>query len=99
MFCYIWEFRADPMRVEEFESAYRADGLWTELFKKAPGYIRTELLRDSGEANRYLTIDYWTDRNAYERFKQDFNAEFRSLDRECEAFTKSERHVGDFEIQ
>ncbi len=98
MFCYIWDFRADPMRVEEFESAYGTNGLWAELFRKAPGYIRTELLRDSGGTNRYLTIDYWTNLDAYKGFRQDFSVEFRSLDRECEAFTKSERHVGDFEI-
>jgi len=98
MFCHIWEFKVNPMRVEEFESAYGSDGPWTELFRRAPGFIRTEILRDLEENNRYFTIDYWTDRDAYEGFRQDFSAEFQSLDKDCEAFTISERHVGDFEI-
>jgi heme-degrading monooxygenase HmoA len=99
MFCYIWEFRASPLRIEEFESAYEPNGLWARLFRKAPGYIRTELLKDPGETNRYLTVDYWIDRKVYERFRLDFRAEFQSLDKACEAYTESERLIGDFEVR
>jgi hypothetical protein len=99
MFCYIWEFRVNPLRIDEFESAYGPDGLWTRLFKKAPDYIRTELLEDSVEMNRYITIDYWVDRSAYEQFKQDFSAEFESLDKACQSYTESERHIGDFGVR
>jgi hypothetical protein len=73
MFCYIWEFRANPLRIDEFEHAYGLHGLWTRLFRRAPDYIRTELLKDPGETNRYLTIDYWVDRKAHShRFRREF---------------------------
>ena len=99
MFCYIWEFQVNPLKIDEFESAYGPDGVWTRLFKKAPEYIRTDLLKDPVQTNRYLTVDYWVDRQAYKRFSLDFRAEFESLDRACEEYTKSERHIGEFEVQ
>jgi len=99
MFCYIWEFRANQTRIAEFESAYGPGGRWAQLFRKAPGYLRTELLKDPVEANRYLTIDYWVDREAYERFSRNFGAEYKELDMACEAFTESEKHIGEFEVR
>ena len=99
MFCYIWEFRAKPLKIDEFESAYGPDGLWAQLFRKAPNYIRTELLKDPVQKNRYLTVDYWADRQAYERFTLDFRAEYTSLDEVCEDYIEFERHIGDFEVQ
>lgn len=99
MFCYIWEFRVKPLSIDDFESAYRSNGLWAQLFRKAPDYISTELLKDPVETNRYLTVDYWVDRQAYERFRRDFSAEFKRLDEACENYTESERHIGDFEVQ
>lgn len=99
MFCYIWEFRVKPSRINDFESLYGSNGQWARLFRKAPGYIKTELLKDPRETNRYLTLDYWADRQAYERFRQDFSAEFNRLDESGEDNTESERHIGDFEVQ
>ena len=99
MFCYIWEFRVNPLRTDDFESAYGPNGSWARLFRRAAGYIRTELLRDPEATGRYLTIDYWADRQAYERFKLDFEAEYDRLDKASEEYTESERHVGDFEVQ
>ncbi len=99
MFCYIWEFRVSLSKLDEFVSAYEANGLWSRLFRKAPDYIRTELLRDSRETTRFFAIDYWVDRKAYEQFKHEFRVEFQSLDQACEAYTESEKHIGDFEVQ
>ena len=99
MFCYIWEFGVNTSRIDAFESAYGPNGLWSQLFRKAPDYIRTELLKDRLEANHYLTIDYWVDRKAYERFSREFRAEFESLDKACEDYMESERHIGEFEVR
>lgn len=99
MFCYIWEFRVNALRVNEFESAYGPNGRWVQLFRKAPDYIRTELLKDPAQPNRYLTVDYWLDRRAYDRFRQDFSAQFQRLDEACAAYTETERHIGDFQVQ
>lgn len=99
MFCYIWEFRVNSLRIDEFEDAYGPGGRWARLFRQAPGYIKTELLRDPVDTNRYLTVDYWADRTAYERFRVDFRTEFRRLDDACDDYTESESHIGDFEVQ
>jgi heme-degrading monooxygenase HmoA len=69
-----------------------------ELFRTAPGYVRTVLLRDLSHHNRYLTIDTWEDEPAYRRFRQASAAEFEALDRRCESLTVAEREVGRFEV-
>jgi len=98
-FCYIWEFRVKPSTIEAFEVAYGPDGPWVRLFRRSPDYLRTELLKDSVDSFRYLTVDYWQDRRAYERFRGDFRTEFEDLDETCRAYTESEGRIGDFEVQ
>ena len=45
-YAYIWEYTVRPERVAEFEQAYGPDGEWVRLFRRAGGYVRTELHRD-----------------------------------------------------
>jgi hypothetical protein len=47
-FAYIWEFRVDPSAQADFEFEYGPSGSWAALFRQAPGYIDTLLLRDTG---------------------------------------------------
>ena len=69
-----------------------------KIVRKSPGYIKKELLKDSEEPTRYLTIDCWADCESLNQFRQDFHLEFDALDKMCEGYTKSERHIGDFDI-
>jgi heme-degrading monooxygenase HmoA len=96
MFIYIWDFKVDPQRIAEFERAYRPGGPWENLFQMGSGYLKTELLRDSGNPERYLTIDFWTDRESFLSFKSNYADEFSKLDTMCEDFTVQEHHIGDF---
>lgn len=96
MFVYIWEYIIDERRRDDFLHYYRPDGLWAVLFRKAEGYIRTELLKDRDNPQRFLTVDYWraeADRNA---FREKYAQEFEKIDKTCESFTHSERFWGDF---
>lgn len=51
-YAYLWEFQARAGRQEEFERHYGPDGAWVTLFRKAPGYIETLLLRDRSQELR-----------------------------------------------
>ena len=89
----VWEFRPAPGRVEAFEEAYGAEGRWAELFRRASGYLGTELQRPATGESWYRTTDRWTSAAEYEAFKAAFAAEYRALDEACEALTAEERHV------
>lgn len=94
---FVWEFVARADRMQEFEKHYASSGAWAELFGKNPGYRGTVLLRDAENARRYLTIDSWDNASAYRAMREHFAAEHEELDRRCEAFTESERRIGEFE--
>ena len=96
MYTTIWEFRPAADRREEFEAAYGRSGSWADLFSRAVGYVGTELIQDTEDATRYLTIDRWRSRQAYDAFRNAFAAEYEELDAACEELTSHEALVGQF---
>lgn len=83
--------------VAQFLSAYGAEGDWAQLFRRAEGFVGTELLRSADHANVFVTIDRWRSRADFERFQQRFGAEYAALDERCEGYTREERALGRFE--
>jgi len=79
-----------------FERIYGPDGAWVQLFRKASGYGKTELIRHKAVASRYVTIDYWQDETSHQHFRSQYAREFNELDARCEDLTESEEHLGDF---
>ena len=98
MFCYVWEFVAAPGQENAFTHAYGPEGPWVQLFRRDPAYIRTELSRDADNPRRFVTIDYWTTREACRAFRDRVRDEFAAIDRACEQLTEREWHIGDFEV-
>jgi quinol monooxygenase YgiN len=96
-FTAIWEFQVKPEAMSAFEEIYGPDGAWVQLFRQSPDYRGTELIRDLDRPGRYLTLDYWTSREALRRLKQDLHFEYAVLDKQCESLTEREVFVGDFE--
>jgi heme-degrading monooxygenase HmoA len=96
MHIIIWEFTVREERIQEFISAYKADGDWGTLFRRAEGYLGTQLLRSSEAPNTFLTIDRWESSNSFEVFRKRFGTEYEELDAQCESYTLSERNVGVF---
>jgi heme-degrading monooxygenase HmoA len=92
----IWEFVVRRDASAEFERIYGPEGEWARLFHRAPGYIRTDLLRDQETPGRYVTIDVWQAREDFSRFQQQFADEYHRLDARCEGLTTSEKLVGRF---
>ena len=97
MLVIIWEYRVRNDHVSEFERIYSANGLWKELFQQAEGYLGTELLTDTNNPYRYITIDRWDSPQAYETFLSQWKAEYASLDTQCEGLTENEFLVGKWE--
>jgi heme-degrading monooxygenase HmoA len=90
----IWEYEVkDKFRVD-FIEAYNSNGLWVKLFRKCKGYIKTELKQDVDHPKRFLTIDYWRSQTAFSAMKQTIGDEYSKLDKQCEAYTLSENHIG-----
>ena len=54
--------------MEAFERVYGQKGEWVAFFRSGPGYVGTELLRDVEVPGRYLVVDRWESREAYNTF-------------------------------
>ena len=93
----VWEFRPRPEMEREFELAYGARGEWAALFAKSEGYLGTELFRDPLDPSRYLTLDRWVSRAAFETFRRLHSQEYEALDRRFEELTSHEAALGSYE--
>jgi heme-degrading monooxygenase HmoA len=93
----VWRFRVRPGLEPEFESRYSSSGAWARLFAKGDGYLGSSLMRDTADPSRYVVIDLWRDGPSFEAFRKTNAAEYDSLDKDCEALTESEVHLGTFE--
>jgi heme-degrading monooxygenase HmoA len=93
----IWDFRVRPGMEERFEKGYGPQGDWAQFFTRGAGYVRTELNHDLKDSRRYVTLDFWISREAYENFRQRHAAEFGALDKKFEELTETELEIGKFE--
>jgi heme-degrading monooxygenase HmoA len=94
----VWEFRVRAGCEEKFEATYGPRGGWAELFGRAPGYLGTELLQDTVEPRRYLTIDRWQSAEAAARFRETHADQYAALDAECERWTEGETKLGAWSV-
>ena len=97
LFIYIWAYRVPPERVDEFGRLYGPEGAWVRLFRRAPGYMDTNLYRDRNDVERYVTIDRWESEEAFRDFRARFAEEFERLDRDGEHLTLEETPLGELE--
>ena len=97
MHVILWEFRVREGREAAFETAYGPDGDWARLFRRAVGYLGTELLADPDLPRRYLTIDRWVSAEAHREFSRQWKTEYETLDSTCESLTEVERRLGSFQ--
>lgn len=94
MYIIIWEYRVEVDRLPEFEAAYSSEGAWADLFKRCPEFIEVELLRDERDPHRYLTIDRWRSKDAYEEFLSHWQEEYKALDTVYKSMMESEALAG-----
>jgi len=94
MYIVIWEYRVKRGKQSEFEDIYSPNGAWAQLFKKEAGYLGTAFIRDTHDPQRYLTIDRWVSKEAYERFLHQRENEYKALDAQCAGLTEEESPLG-----
>jgi heme-degrading monooxygenase HmoA len=95
-YSYVWEFIVAEANRGDFEAHYAPGGSWGQMFREHSGYIETVLLHDLECPQRYVTIDRWVSREAYDSFRGTCAEEYEQLDRQCEGLTSEERFLGAF---
>ena len=98
MFVVVWQFEVAEDNVAGFEAAYGPDGPWAALFRNAPNYLGTELLRSAYAPGHYLTIDRWASEDDFRAFRKAHDAEYESIDRACDPLTGRETRVGAYTV-
>ena len=98
MLVIVWEYMARRDRIEEFESLYRPDGPWVELFRRSPGFVSTTLMHDVKNRDRYVIADRWNSEESYEAFKSDFASEYQALSERGTRLYRAEHLIGRFEF-
>ena len=92
----ICEYTARPEVRAEFENFYGPDGEWVQFFRRSKGFMRKEFLRDRNAENRYLSLDYFVSKSAYDDFLRDFRQEYDALDRRCDGVRDTQKEIGAF---
>ena len=90
-------FSYDVRNAEDFERVYGAEGEWAAFFRQGDGYIGTELLRDLEIPGRYLVIDRWDSRDAYNAFVEQHRDEYMRRVDETAYHYERELRFGTFE--
>jgi heme-degrading monooxygenase HmoA len=93
VFHILWQFETSDDRSSAFVERYGPAGPWVALFARSPGYLGTDLLASTVTPRRFLTLDRWESRTAYEAFRRTRSAEYAALDAECEGLATSERFL------
>ena len=97
MYTILWRYTVKPVAVADFERHYNEAGSWVEIFRTAPGYVKTQLYRDANDPHVFLTLDYWQSEVAFNAFDAAGNAAYQALDKICAAFTTHEERLGAFD--
>jgi len=82
---------------DAFRRVYGAGGDWETFFRGGRGYVGTELLRDVEQAGRFLVVDRWDSRDAYNAFVQDHREEYMRRVDETVFLYDHELRLGTFE--
>lgn len=98
MYSIIWSYKVVSGKENEFEKMYGEEGEWVKLFRKYPDYIKTELHKNLDENSHYITIDNWTSKESYNKFRDQAGSEFEVIDKLGEKLTFSETPLGKFAV-
>jgi heme-degrading monooxygenase HmoA len=93
-FAAVFLYEVDTGAHDAFHSVYGPDGEWARFFARGEGYLGTELLR-SGD--RYLLIDRWASRGAYEGFLVAHADEYARRNEAARPLWRHEQDVGRFD--
>lgn len=95
---YVWTYKVKPELRTEFADAYGPDGVWVKFFSQSPGYIRTDILADNNDPDRFSTIDYFVNAEARPALVAERAEAFAALDKRWEEATVEETFIGVFAV-
>jgi heme-degrading monooxygenase HmoA len=90
-------FSYEVADIAEFERVYGPGGEWEQFFRGGRGYVGTELLRDVEQPGRYLVVDRWESRDAYNAFVEANRGEYMRRVDETTFLYLHELRLGTFE--
>lgn len=93
MYLRIWEYDVTADHADDFIVAYGAEGDWAQLFRRGRGYLGTELFRDTDDDARFVTIDRWTDEEAWRAFLDERGETYAALDARLVHLAASQRSL------
>lgn len=96
MFVILWEFLPAAGRETEFERAYGHDGDWARFFRRDAGYLGTDLLRDTRDQRRFITVDRWTNQAAFDAFAAREVKAYREMDERLAPLSTIEKQIASF---
>ena len=99
MLLVLWEYQVRPERVDEFESMYRPDGPWTDLFRVCPAFVSITMWKDLRVPGRYLVADRWSSGVVYDEFVRERQAEIGELSARGARLWQREREAGRYELR
>jgi quinol monooxygenase YgiN len=94
MYVLVWEFRVRAEGIQAFLKEYGSAGDWAKLFRRAEGYVGTELARSTKDPQVFYTLDTWKSKASYAEFRAVFSNEYEALDKSFEGLTEHERFIG-----
>lgn len=92
----IWKYRIKPEHKEKFEFEYGSNGTWSLLFAKSDKYKGSYLCKSETEANSYILIDTWINKQTYEDFKRINQEAYDQLSAGFEYHYETEEKIGSF---
>ncbi|SMD32567.1 hypothetical protein SAMN04488029_0915 [Reichenbachiella faecimaris] len=95
MYRVIWRYRVESERIKDFLKVYDSKGDWVQLFSKSPDYVKTELFCETETNQMFITIDYWTSKEAYQEFYKKHKKEVDLIDALGDNMTSLEERVAE----
>jgi hypothetical protein len=82
----VWQFQVKTGKQQEFERFFGADGEWSQIARRSRSFLGSSFLRDQASDTSYFLIEYWSEMVVYERHRQSFGGDIRSLEERRQAY-------------
>lgn len=97
MFIVLNEFHVKEEHIPAFETEFGSAGTRSETLQKGEGFMSTELMKDGANKRRFITIDRWISKDAYEDFQIEFENESAEVAKLGENMLEKQQLIGAFE--
>ena len=96
VYSVVWSYKIKPENKEKFELEYGSNGTWDKLFNESKNYRGSFLLKSENEADTYLLVDTWINKQSYENFKKVNQETYDKISSGFEYLYITEKKIGSF---